>query len=82
MSGKWVIFALAAQQNPKTSVWNVVSKDSGATLGQIRWYGQWRKYAFFPSPHTLYETDCLRDIAAFIESAMKARTLPKTGSSG
>ena len=80
--GKWVIFALAAEQNPKTSVWNVLSKEGGETLGQVRWYGRWRKYAFFPRPNTLYENDCLRDIAGFIELAMKVRTLLKTGLSG
>ena len=40
----------------------------GQPLGEIRWYGQWRRYAFFPNAHTLFEEVCLRQIADFCEN--------------
>lgn len=64
--GKWVRFDLAEKQNPKTSVWNVVAKEGGYSIGQIKWFGRWRKYSFFPVPDTIYESDCLHDIADFL----------------
>lgn len=56
----------------KTAIYSVSAKDGGATLGAVRWYAPWRKYAFFPRPETLYEQDCLRDIAAFCEAETRA----------
>jgi len=73
MTSKWIRFELAEHQNPKTSIWNVVAKDGEFILGQIRWFGRWRGYAFFPQSNTLYENTCLSDIAGFIESAMRER---------
>ena len=69
---KWIRFDLAAVQKPKTSVWNVSSK-AGYFLGQVRWTAPWRTYAFFPAPETVFEDECLQDIAGFISGAMKAR---------
>ena len=64
---KWLRFDLAPSRG-KTSVWFVVSKQQGETLGEIKWYGGWRRYCFFPFAETLYEQDCLRSIAEFCET--------------
>ena len=50
----------------KTQVWDVLDSD-GDTLGQVRWFGRWRRYSFYPSPFTVYEKDCLREVANFCE---------------
>ena len=63
----WLRFVLAPEQNPKTSVHLVLAKDGDAELGQVRWFGRWRRYAFFPAIGTIYEPTCLRDIADFCE---------------
>ena len=73
MGGKWVEFVFPPGQNPKTSIWHVVAKEGGMVLGEIRWWGRWRGYAFFPRPNTLYESTCLSDIAGFISEAMSKR---------
>jgi len=54
----------------KTKVWRVVS-NADDSLGEIRWFGRWRKYAFYPEIFTVYEQDCLRKIADFCESESK-----------
>lgn len=65
---EWISFALVgATPSGKTKIWNVVLKDQSLIGGQIRWWGAWRKYAFFPKENTLYEEDCLRTIALFCE---------------
>jgi hypothetical protein len=68
-NARWVSFQLEDRRpGRKTDTWQVWSlKEPPAHLGVVKWYATWRKYAFFPTSQTLYEQDCLRDIAAFIE---------------
>ena len=69
---KWIKFVLI-KEGEKTNVWRVVTEERNEVLGEIKWLGRWRKYAFFPSPETVYEDDCLKDIAEFIEQQMIER---------
>ncbi|KKM91198.1 hypothetical protein LCGC14_1230900 [marine sediment metagenome] len=56
----------------KTSIWEVIPKDADHTrIGEVRWFGRWRKYAFFPLSETVFEQVCLRDIADFCETKTK-----------
>lgn len=64
---KWIEIKEIANDGKKTKRFWVKPKDSDDTLGYISWYGRWRKYCFFPNGDTVYEWDCLRDIADFIE---------------
>jgi len=54
----------------KTEVWSVVSQKTGDVdgdvLGQVKWFGRWRQYAFFPEGQTIYSKGCLDDIAKFV----------------
>ena len=54
----------------KTKVWAVEAKEDGAKLGEVRWFGRWRGYAFFPI-NAIFEHRCLRDIADFVEGQTK-----------
>ncbi len=56
-----------AQPKPKTKTWWVVNKYDDVSLGNIGWFGRWRRYSFFPNPDTVYEQVCLREIASFCE---------------
>ena len=42
-------------------------------LGMVTWYGAWRRYAFHPEALTVFESQCLRDIAAFCDWLMAER---------
>lgn len=76
---KWIEFELInppdnLSYKPKTQRWAVQKKAPDWTqLGIIKWYSGWRKYAFFPFDGSVYENDCLKDIANFIEIQMRAR---------
>ena len=64
---KWIQFQVI-RNTGKTFVWRIAAKDHGPTmLGDIKWFGRWRRYAFFPLSDTVYEHECLRDIANFCE---------------
>ncbi len=54
---------------PKTKVWQCVStKKHRAVLGGVQWYGPWRQYCFFPSNDTIFNEQCLDDIAEFLHN--------------
>ena len=57
----------------KTEVWNILSKTSGFILGQIKWYGAWRQYCFYPSPNSIFNIGCMDDIKKMINELMSAR---------
>jgi hypothetical protein len=72
---KWIDFCeLIPDPNKplaKTKRWGVYPKNSGDKLGMVAWFGRWRKYCFHPWTATVYEQDCLRDIAQFCEDQTK-----------
>ncbi len=61
---KWIRFLLTATPERKTEVWLVQTLDE-MDLGEIKFNSRWRKYSFYPLRETLYEQDCLWDIADF-----------------
>ncbi len=66
--GTHINFDFNAEQssNKKTCVWEVNAKRGGYLLGLVKWYPQWRKYAFFPANDCLFEEVCLGEIAEFL----------------
>ena len=70
VSAKWVDF-VPTVPNKKTKVWFVYPTGTETSIGLIKWFGRWRKYSFFPEPGTVYEIDCLSDIAKFLEEATR-----------
>lgn len=79
VEGKYIFFLHEwVYDKPKTQVWNVFAKEDYDWLGQISWFGQWRKYSFRSTYKTegqhgtflsdvRFEEHCQRDIANFIE---------------
>jgi hypothetical protein len=54
-----------------TKVWRVLNARPDNVLGVIRWYAPWRRYCF--ECNGIFDVSCLREIADFIETQMKAR---------
>lgn len=56
----------------RTWKWTVRTLDGNGqtgniTLGEVKWFGRWVKYSFFPAADCVFEATCLREIADFIE---------------
>lgn len=67
--GTWIRFvAEGVTRTGKTECWTVMSRDG---LGHVRWFGRWRKYAFFPAEGAVFEEVCLREIANFCQARTK-----------
>jgi hypothetical protein len=75
INSRYLDFYLVANL-PKTQIWQVLSKRSGFVLGHVRWYGQWRQYAFMPSPSMVFNSECMNDICSLIKELMGARQKP------
>lgn len=70
-SSKWIEFRPLLSTG-KTPRYGVYAKDaSWALLGEVKWYGAWRQLCFFPAKETIFERQCLRDIAEFCEVESK-----------
>lgn len=68
---KWLKFVPIDPLQPrKTKIWGVCTKGSKLRpeekLGEVYWFGAWRKYVFYPDD-AVFESTCLRDIADFCE---------------
>lgn len=59
----------------KTHNWLVVSGEEG--LGNVKWFGHWRRYAFYPRPGCVFDPGCLREIADFCEGVTNHRKMGK-----
>jgi len=72
MLKKYVEFELVATKS-KTNVYSVLSRSSGDFLGEIKWYGPWRQYCFFPAQQTVWSKGCLAEVNSFIQKLMDKR---------
>ena len=77
LEGKWINFIEVVVDKRKTKVWEIYNKDNGSYLGRVSWYPGWRKYCFGAAMTTVFEEDCLRDIAKFLEDATAARKVER-----
>jgi hypothetical protein len=62
----------------KTRQFSVFSRANRSLLGYVKWWTNWRQYCFFPL-NSLFNYDCLREIAQFCEEATRVHKdrLPK-----
>lgn len=63
---------MEAQQLPRgrgrrTSEWRILNAKHGSDLGHVEWYGPWRRYTFTAAPGAIFDAECLREIAGFLE---------------
>lgn len=69
---KWLLISGdGLSRSRKTGLFTVRTKDGSIELGRISWFGRWRRYAFFPARDTVFEHQCLGDIAKFLDDRTK-----------
>jgi len=75
MKSKYMVFDKIGDTG-KTEIWNIISKSSDFILGQIKWYGAWRQYCFWPSPLCVFNVG-MDDIKGMINELMEQRRIAK-----
>lgn len=73
---KWIHFTLHPCKGI-AKVYKCYNTESEAFLGQVSWHGGFRKYSFFSEPNIVFESQCLKDIASFLEKLMLERKTEK-----
>ena len=73
---EWIKF-VEVKDTGKTKIFEVYNKKHGGYGGQIRWYGGWRGYAYYPENDSRYDSDWLYEVAEFIDRLMLQRKLKK-----
>jgi len=53
-------------EKPKTKVWECRNNKTGGRLGEISWYGPWRKYCVDFEPGCVFDDGCLGDLIHFL----------------
>jgi len=67
MINKYVKFSFVRDSKTGlTKIWDIKSNEN-ILLGKVKWFGQWRKYVFFPEDDTIFDNLCLNEIKIFIE---------------
>lgn len=67
---KWILFREddpSPGQIRRTRLWHVISRKRGNIIGEIKWYPGWHRYALFPTPNTVWDEICMRDVAEFCQ---------------
>ncbi len=75
---KWMTIAQVPDPKKTTKLFNVISNEGNHLLGHIKWYGPWRQYTFMSQANTVFEKQCLKDIADFLIKLMDERKKAKT----
>lgn len=57
----------------KTKKFEIKTIAADNILGQIKWYGAWRKYCFYPLGGTIFDVNCMNEIISFINKLMQDR---------
>jgi hypothetical protein len=71
--GPYIEFIDTTPAKRATGVWHVKAIGDGTFLGCVKWFGRWRRYAFFPAVTTVFEDECMDYISGFIKARMAER---------
>ena len=73
IESEYLVFEKHHEEEKKTIFVFVKSKLHSDKLAEIKWFGRWHQYSFFPMPNTVWNKGCLNDIESFIEKLMASR---------
>lgn len=74
MEAKWIEFILQPKDpKRKTDIYLVYNKENKVCLGRVAWHGGFRKFSFSPYENLVFESQCLQDIAKFLNHLMEER---------
>lgn len=68
-----ISFIQLSNVGKSTLKWLVSNKIHKVAIGEIKWYGAWRKYCFFPYAKTVFDAKCMKGITEFIDNQMELR---------
>lgn len=71
--GQWINFQeFPPSSGRKLSIFSILTKQ-GISIGEVKWYGNWRQYCFFPDEDSIYDRKCMMEVINFINKLMEDR---------
>jgi len=67
---KYFLVSEEIVEGRKTPILHIHSNE-GYYLGDIKWYGAWRKFCFYPVSDTIWDDKCLLELLNFLEQYNK-----------
>ena len=67
---KYFLVSEEIVEGRKTPILHIHSNE-GYYLGDIKWYGAWRKFCFYPVSDTIWDDKCLSELLNFLEQYNK-----------
>lgn len=62
-----------AKEDRKTKTFLILNKTNGEQIGEIKWAGNWRKYASEMCVNVIVDSGCHRELAEFLDKLMDER---------
>jgi hypothetical protein len=56
-----------------TKIIGVINIHHDEEIGEIKWFGKWRQYCFYPSDNTIWNKGCLEEVLEVIKELMDER---------
>ena len=73
---KYVRFNVLPQEKGRvTKRFEVTNGAGDIVLGHIGWHSPWRRYVFYPQANTLFDSDCVQEIASHLHSYTLSRKM-------
>lgn len=67
-TGTYFVIFCNTLRGRKTPIYHIRSiNDLGVGLGDVKWFGAWRKFCFFPCDKTVWDTKCLNEVVEFVD---------------
>lgn len=60
-SGEYFFITKIVEVKRKTPIYYVFEYNTNC-IGEIKWYGPWRKFCFYPDKDTIWDSKCLMQI--------------------
>lgn len=64
---KYFYFELVSAAVSKKQTWFCISGKTKFLLSIVKWFEEWQQYCCFPQEDTVFSSDCLVDVADFID---------------
>ena len=59
--------------NGKMKIIDIVNINHQKVIGQIKWFGRWRQYCFFPCEETVWNKTYMEDVYEVMNDLMEER---------
>lgn len=69
--GIYIVVYKETIEGRKTPIYSLESVYDKVFLGEVKWYGPWRRYCFYPCDNTVWDVKCLEELENLMKDINK-----------